>query len=185
MEQVARKRKQRRDLQHAVLSVVSVVGIIALAAVAPQVPGALKKMGMLPGARDMSPVNRARTTLLRKGLLAREGQALRLTPRGEAYLRRLEIQRSMRIRPRHWDGRWRVLIFDIPEKRKQVRAQIRASLMQMGFVHLQHSVWAFPYDCEDFVALLKADLRVGKNLLYMIVDILEGDEALRANFNLA
>ena len=53
---------------------------------------------------------------------------------------------------------------------------------EYGFVRLQDSVWIYPYDCEDFMVLLKADFKIGKDVLYMIVDELEGDGRLRKEF---
>lgn len=85
---------------------------------------------------------------------------------------------------RKWDGKWRVLIFDIPEKRKDMRKQIRMKLISLGFLKLQNSVWIFPYDCEDFITLLKTELKTGKLLLYMIVEAIEEDAPLRKHFKL-
>ncbi|MCI0557327.1 MAG: hypothetical protein MN733_02450, partial [Nitrososphaera sp.] len=79
---------------------------------------------------------------------------------------------------------WRVLIFDVPEYRKKIRETIRHSLRMIGFVRLQDSVWVYPYDCEDFVALLKADLKIGKDVLYLIVQEMEGDTHLKQIFDL-
>ena len=77
-----------------------------------------------------------------------------------------------------------MLIFDIPERRRGTRAQIRRTLLQLGFTRLQDSVWVYPYDCEDIVTLFKVDLRVGKDLLYMVVDKMEFDAPLRQRFGL-
>jgi len=52
------------------------------------------------------------------------------------------------------------------------------------FFRLQDSVWVFPYDCEDFMALPKADLRVGRNVLYVIVEKIENDKHLNEHFGL-
>src|SRR3989344_5509248 len=49
---------------------------------------------------------------------------------------------------------------------------------------LQNSVWVYPYDCEDFISLLKADFKIGKDVLYIIVEKLENDWHLRKFFNL-
>ena len=54
----------------------------------------------------------------------------------------------------------------------------------IGFKRLQDSVWIYPYNCEEVVTLLKADLDVGKALLYMIVDTLEDDEEIKKYFDL-
>ncbi|MCI0560444.1 MAG: hypothetical protein MN733_18310 [Nitrososphaera sp.] len=180
-------RKKKRDLQRALLMTVQIAGLLALAAVPSNLPIALHKMGMLPtGPQDSGSVNRARNILLHKGLLMRNRDGfLRLTSAGKAYLDRLEMRERLLHPRRRWDGRWRVLIFDIPEKRKHLREHIRNSLRAVGFARLQDSVWTFPYDCEEFVALLKADFKIGKDMIYMIVDEMESDGTLKKQFGLS
>ena len=75
--------------------------------------------------------------------------------------------------------------FRIPEKKKRAREQVRQILSSAGFIRLQNSVWVFPYDCEDVIGLMKTDLGIGKNLLYMIVDQIENDRHLRIEFGLS
>lgn len=77
-----------------------------------------------------------------------------------------------------------VTFFDIPERRRGVRSRLRLFMSEYGFVRLQDSVWIYPYDCEDLIALAKANLRIGVDVLYMIVERLERDTHLREQFNL-
>lgn len=185
MENSARKRARRRNLSRAILGVVQASGIIAVGLVAPNMPKALQKLGMLPtGGKDIGSINRARQRLIVQGYLERSSTGfLRLTKKGEMRLERLALTEPLE-RPRRWDGRWRVLIFDIPERKKTVRERLRAMLFTSGFVRLQDSVWVFPHDCEDFVALLKTDLKIGKEMLYLIVDEMEGDSPVRRRFGI-
>lgn len=163
------------------MKVAALTGVFIMA---PAMPAALSKLGLLPQiSSDTSTIGRARKRLISRGLLVEHKGFLRMTPKGIATLRLLEAQYAIG-NPRSWDGRWRVLIFDVPEYRKSVRDKIRRTLMHIGFVRLQDSVWIYPYDCEDLIALLKADFRIGKDVLYMIVDELEWDSKLRKDFGL-
>ena len=45
-----------------------------------------------------------------------------------------------------WDGKWRIVIFDIEEKNKKVRETFRHKLKELGFGQLQKSVWISPHD---------------------------------------
>ncbi len=183
LEVESRKRAKRANLKKIILKTIAVAGVLGVGVVAPNVIGAMSKLGMLPLKRQKEFIHASRDRLIKQGLIVRERGFLRLTKMGEKALRHLTLSEAVR-RPLHWDGKWRVLIFDIPEERKVLREKIRSFLLTVGFVHLQHSVWIYPYDCEDLVTLLKADLRVGKDVLYMIVDSLENDANLQKKFNL-
>lgn len=41
----------------------------------------------------------------------------------------------------NWDGKWRIVIFDIPEQKRLIRDLFRRNLKKWGFRHLQKSVW--------------------------------------------
>lgn len=184
LEESGRRKTKRKNIKSFVLSTVGIAGVLGIAMVAPNVLGAMGKLGLMPGRRQKEVINRARDRLLRQGLLIREGGYLHLTPKGERAIRLFEARKSGTTQPRKWDGKWRILIFDIPEYRRPLRNKIRQTLLAIGFVRLQDSVWIYPYDCEDLVALLKADFKVGKDVLYMIVEELEGDRRIRQLFGL-
>ena len=184
LETNARERKKRRDLRRLILVSIKVAGVLGVGLVAPNVLGAMAKLGIIRTPRSGELIKRSRDLLIKRGLLRYSDGQLKLTTLGEVELGRLSIFYSKLVKPRRWDGLWRMLIFDIPEKQKVLRDKVRRTLISIGFVRLQDSVWIYPYDCEDLVALLKVDFRVGKNLLYLIVDTVENDVHLRKSFGL-
>ncbi|MDP3646001.1 MAG: CRISPR-associated endonuclease Cas2 [bacterium] len=184
MEIESKRRTRKNDLKRLVLGTVAAAGLIGVALIAPNVIGAMDKLGLLPSTRQREYVNASRQRLMKQGLIKYEKGFVRLTSAGETALRALELQSYSQKRPRRWDSKWRVLIFDIPEYRKGLRDKIRRTLESIGFIRLQNSVWVYPYDCEDLITLLKADFRIGKDLLYLIVDSIEGDRNLRVSFQL-
>lgn len=110
---------------------------------------------------------------------------VRLTPKGEAEITRILLRQYKISETVLWDGKWRVVIFDIREKRRSVRNRLRALLAGAGMVRLQDSVWVHPYPCDELVTLLRANLRSGTGeLLYFIAEGLESDRHLRDHFNL-
>ncbi len=46
----------------------------------------------------------------------------------------------------NWDGKWRIVIWDIPEQRRVIRNLFRRNLKKWGFKHLQKSVWVSKMD---------------------------------------
>ena len=122
--------------------------------------------------------------MVRKGLMKFNGKYYELTPLGQERLRRWEFSDFKFKIPKKWDQKWRVIIFDIPDKKKSIRDKVRRLLRSADFYLLQDSVWVYPYDCEDIIALLKTDFGIGKDLLYLIVEELENDRHLREEFSL-
>lgn len=43
------------------------------------------------------------------------------------------------------DGVWKIIIFDIPESKRQVRNVLRSKLISLGFEKWQNSIWVSPY----------------------------------------
>ncbi len=184
MEEKYRKGRRNRNIRKAILATVKVAGLLAVATLAPNSIQYLKSLGIVPGKRQKEIMSASKDRLINIGLLKYENGFLELTKKGEAELQLLEINDWKINKPKKWDGRWRVLIFDIPETRRPLRDKVRRTLSSIGFLRLQDSVWVYPHACEDLVNLLKADFKVGKDLLYLIVDSIENDGQLRKSFNL-
>src|SRR3989344_6308639 len=127
LENESKRRARRNQIRDIVLSSVKAAGILAIAVVAPNVIGAMNKFGLLPSPRQVELVGRSYRRLIASGLLSSEGKYLRLTPRGEAELRKRAAGGYSVRKPLRWDKKWRVLIFDIPERRKVTRNGIRAT----------------------------------------------------------
>jgi len=85
-----------------------------------------------------------------------------------------------------WDGKWRMVIFDIPEEKRAQRDFLRRQLRWLGFKELQKSVWVFPYDIkqelEEVLTICKSNIY--GDIRFLTVDKIEDDKDLRNYFNL-
>ena len=179
------KRKKNADLTKLILGTVAAAGVVSVSLLAPNVIAAISRMGLLPKNRQSDIIKNSRERLIKNGMLEYSGGNLSITKKGEVALQLANANKnSSNNKPKRWDGRWRVLMFDIPEKRKGTRDRVRRNLGDIGFIRLQDSVWLYPYDCEDFITLLKSELRIGKNMIYLIVDFLEYDKPYLKHFGL-
>ncbi len=181
---------KRKNIQKIILSTIYAVGILSVVAVAPNIFSVIRQ---LEGSRSRKKslkysINASFTRLREKGLIEiieiNGKKVARITSKGENKLDFLDRHNFKLKIPKKWDGRWRVVIFDIKESRRKTRFLLRKTLSEIGFIRLQNSVWLYPYDCEDLISLLKADFKIGKDVLYMIVEKLENDWHLRKTFNL-
>ncbi|MDP1689863.1 MAG: hypothetical protein Q8L52_01525 [bacterium] len=187
LEEASRKRKKKRDIQHAVLATIAVAAFVPLAAVA---GNALQLLEYLPNEKYnlRHQAKSAAGRLVAKRYaewIERDGKKyLRVTLAGRKVFAFEQAKVALGNQKKKWDGRWRMVAFDIPERRRAIRSRLREVMREIGFARLQDSLWVYPYDCEDFVALLKAELKVGKDVLYAIADTIEHDKGLRQHFNL-
>ena len=185
LEETSRKRSRKNVLKRLILETIKISGIISIGLIALPVVGAMAKMGMIPSRRQQEVIKRSCTRLVHAGLLQYTEKGMRLSKKGEETLRRLKLRDYQLRKPKRWDKKWRVISFDVPVYRKGLRDKIRRTLQAIGFKQLHQSVWIYPYDCEDLITLLKADFKIGKDVLYMIVDTLENDDFLRKDFRLS
>lgn len=79
--------------------------------------------------------------LKKKGLIAKDPRqkVYYLTDRGEEFVSYIKNRYLILKKP--WDGKLRLLIFDIPEEKKHWREWIRQELLLMQFQQLQKSVY--------------------------------------------
>ena len=92
---------------------------------------------------------------------------------------------SLKIKiPNKWDGKWRIVIFDIPNKYKQVRDIFRMRLKQLGLKQLQESVYVSPYKCFEEIEFLRELYGVAFTVSYLLVEKIENDNHLKNDFDL-
>lgn len=124
---------------------------------------------------------RAIEELLERGYLEQieiEGERyLRTTPKGRLRLFKKKILKK-------WDGFWRIIAFDIAEKRRKTRDLFRQKLRDLGCLPIQKSVWITPRDVsadlEDLLSLLDLE----DNVDYFISKAVTNDEKFREMFKL-
>jgi CRISPR-associated endonuclease Cas2 len=171
-----------------ILSILAISGLITIAVFA---PNALQVFKMFQKKKKVYPsyVTDKIKLLQRKNyvvLVKRQGVIyIQITDKGKQWLRSDDLKNKLeQTRKKKWDGKWRVVMFDIKEYRRKTRGKLRCQLNNFGFTKLQNSVWVSPYPCEEIIDLLKADLRIGKDLIYMTITKFEGEEKLKEYFHI-
>jgi len=184
---------RRIPLQTILLGTLYVGGVLGIALVAPNAVHLFEFLNPIArknGVRFNQRVRQALGRLEQRGLIrvTSEGQTrtIELTKEGEALIDGLYAGSYVIPLPARWDGKWRLVMFDVPEVRKAIRDTLRMLLRNAGFVHFQDSAWIQPYPCDDLVTLLRSHLASSKGeIRYLVVQFIdESDYALRKHFNL-
>ena len=187
LEKEAASRRKKGYLRDAVLAAVGMSGLLLVAMAAPNTLQLLDKTPI--GKRFKDRTRSTLSRLAREGLITFEERAgkryARITEKGRKTLALEQQKKALQAqKKKRWDRRYRIVIFDIAEVRRSTRIRLRETMRSAGFVRLQDSVWVYPYDCEDLIALLKADLHIGREVIYIIAETIENDGWLREEFNL-
>ena len=177
-------RQKRQKIQDIVLTSILAATGIGLAVVAPNSVQLLayvqKYVG--PSKKIDRRLYQALSRLRTNGLITKRNT---LTANGKK--RAVTLSKIDEIAPKipfRWDGKWRIVMFDIWEHRRAVRDRLRGMLERMGFVQFQKSAWVYPYPCEELFAYLRSELRLGTGIRYMVVEEMDTDISLRKVFNL-
>lgn len=109
---------------------------------------------------------------------------LRLTEQGRRYASYSSLFGStIKIkRPKKWDGLWRLVIFDIPEKKRVFRNILRSHLKTIGFIELQKSAFIFPFPCEKEIACLTELYNAASFVRVATLQTIDNEKDLKQHF---
>jgi len=182
-----KSRRTRIPIQTIVLRTLAVSGMISVALVAPKMTRLFKYLDRprQERARVYTRIRQALARLREKNLIIVENEFVDLSAAGVQEVQKIFAGEYRIAEPAFWDGKWRMVIFDIKERQRKRRDELRLLLESAGFIKLQQSVWVHPYACDEFIALLKTHLASkGDELFYFTAQGLQPDTALRRHFNL-
>jgi DNA-binding transcriptional regulator PaaX len=103
---------------------------------------------------------------------------LKLTSKGKSKLNYYKIDGTEALVSSTWDGFWRIIILDIPEKRKHERESLRYLLKKANFVCIKNTVWISPFPYENLFINIKKDLNLGTELMILVTEKIDEETRL-------
>jgi len=108
-----------------------------------------------------------------------------LTPDGKKLAGKYQIDDLAIKKPKKWDGKWRILIFDVLDKQKIKREALRGKIKDFGLYQIQKSVWVYPYDFKNEINLLRSFFNFAeKEIKIIVASEIEGEQELKRHFKL-
>lgn len=107
-----------------------------------------------------------------------------VTEKGKRQLLKYNIKTMTLNKPDVWDGKWRVVIFDVKEGKKSMRESLRRKMKQLEFYQLQKSVYVSPYPCEKEMSFIRQYYLIGGEVSYFLATDLEQEGFLIDKFSL-
>lgn len=147
----------RNEIGEILLSTLLVVGFLTIAVTAPNAVQ-LFKYFKPKNTKDRWKIKRSvarleERKLVKKQLVRGEEQYI-LTETGKLRAMRYHLYSMSITKQPKWDGLWRIVMFDIPENKRDARRAINLALKKLGCIQYQKSVFITPYPCTkeiDFV----------------------------------
>ena len=109
---------------------------------------------------------------------------LTLTNKGKERALTYNLDEMKIKKPKQWDGKWRIVLFDVPERARKIRDAFRHHLKQLFFFEFQNSVFVHPYDCQDEIEYLTEFYDARKFIRFIIADFLDNELHLKSHFGL-
>ena len=184
------------SLTKKILQGVLIIGAICIAASSPyfsfylakNLKQILRKRKLLQKRYKDPKFNNAFYYLRKRGYLdikTHRGQIyISLTKEGKKRAGKYLIDDLEIKKPKFWDKKWRIVIFDIPNLTKAKREALRGKLKELGFFKLQQSVWVCPYDCQKELGLLRDFFGLNQKELKLITGKIEQDNFIKRIFKL-
>lgn len=111
-------------------------------------------------------------------------QTVEITDAGRRRILKYAIDELAIEKPKIWDGKWRLVSYDIPGKLKNLRNVFREYLLAWGFYPLHESMFLHAYPCEKQVEFLREYLGIGKYIRLFLVLKIEQDRPFREFFGI-
>lgn len=107
-----------------------------------------------------------------------------LTDKGKKKALTYNLEEMEIKKPVRWDGKWRIVLFDIPEKMRKTRDIFRHHLNQLEFYEFQKSVFVHPFDCQDEIDYLIEFYNARKFIRFIVAESLDNEFHLKSLFRL-
>lgn len=114
---------------------------------------------------------------------------IKLTNKGKERLVEISFDTLEIKKPKKWDGKWRMIIFDIPDRFKLAREALREKIRELGLCQLQKSVWIHPFECEDEILFIAETFEIERYVEIITVEkfmheniarrLFEGDDCFK------
>lgn len=179
------KRKKRRIIlgeNEKIILLGAGAGLLIMGAlVFPGLPVALQPILKMRGHKGFLKLLKK---MQNKGVIYLGGERIKLTKKGLELQKQLRLEQVILKKPAEWDGIWRLISYDIPDKYKKTRDWFRWTLIRLGFKNLQESLWVYPYDCKEEIAVIAKNIGIAEYVIVMMTDSLPKQEEWEADFGL-
>ena len=186
IKKIISENKTAKSVLNATLAIMATGGIITLGAMA---PGLLTEINKISRRKRKEKTEKYREIWRNFNLLKKKGNLefvkeeddclfYKFSEKGKAKVRKFIIDELQISAPKEWDKKWRLIIFDIPEKKRSGRVALRKKLNDMGFFQCQKSAWIHPFPCLEEIEFIKDVFNIKPFVKIFLVDEMTDGKSL-------
>ncbi len=190
--------REKNEEKHAktreILALLGKGALLTMALIAPKTASATRHL--LGEEKDWDSWKRFNASYLRQSLKRLERQrsieifdenglqVIKLTIKGKKKLLKYALSELSIKKPRAWDRKWRLVIYDISSGQRRLQTLIREALKNLGFYPMQESVYVYPFPCFKEIEFLRSYYGLGSQIQYLLVEKIENDDEYKTYFDL-
>lgn len=178
------KKYEKGEITEIILSTLLAVGVIAVTVTIPNTVQLFKYFTPKNSA-ERARIKKSVTRLEMGGFIERKGDKkglISLTQKGKERAMRYEVNQMKIASQKTWDKKWRLIMFDVPENRKQARRAINLVLKKFGCVQYQKSVFITPFPCKKEIDFVGECFGVRDYIRIIVASEVEGVASLQKVF---
>lgn len=143
----------------------------------------------IKGVDDYFPsvVKQAADKLERRGLVKIEKNetewVIKIVDKGRTQILKYKLE-DLKPKFGKWDGKWRLVFFDVAEPDKGKRDLLRGYLTKLGMKRMQESVFVSPFDVANEIKYLREVLEIPHGVKMGVLEWVENAEELKEIFEL-
>lgn len=162
-----------------VLKVVAVGSLVIASVAIPNLPialGAVVKTWKEVNRRDLGRIIKRLEKQEMISIREEDGKtSITITEKGKKRLIAYDFEK-ISLKAKRRDGKWRLIIFDIPEGYKSNREIFRKKLIQLDIIRLQDSVFVSAFPCKEEIDFLCHYLDISDYVTLLTVNRIERGE---------
>ena len=117
-------------------------------------------------------------------IIEKDGQEIiKLTQKGHSKFLKFKLE-EVSLKSNSWDGKWRLVIYDVSHLKRDRQDAFRRMLKQMNFYPLQESVYLTPFKCREEIEYLREYFNLAKEVLLLEVTGLENEKYYKEFFGI-
>ncbi len=113
-----------------------------------------------------------------------KGTEVKISDLGRSETLKYKLDDLRLIKHVKWDGKWRLVMFDVEEMKRSKRDELRRWLQKLGLKRIQMSVWIYPYPLESELKFLREIVGIADGVKLALVEKIDNEEDLRDIFEL-